>query len=355
MGLRQHHLAALLGCSLIASLSAAEMYFWGQTTGRGFGFARAFALQGTPWLVFAAIAPQLAAFGLRFRFERPGLMRAIAANLAGVAATLGMFAVIGAILDHWLGVNQPRDPFWLHVRNSLIYQSPVAVITYGATLGVGYAVEYAHRTRELARLQAELSQAQLDALRMQLSPHFLFNALHTIAAIVREHDERQAVELIERLGDVLRHVLRRSNELETPLAGELEFLRKYLEIEQARFGDRLALTFAVDDDASDALVPQLILQPLVENALRHGLAPRAAPGRLSIAARRDGDALEVAVTDDGLGLRDGWDDDDGLGLPNVRGRLSRMYGAAGRLALASPRGGGVVATITLPYHRASDA
>ena len=187
---------------------------------------------------------------------------------------------------------------------------------------------------------------------MQLNPHFLFNTLHTIAVLVREHDELQAVELIERLGDVLRHVLRTSNALETPLGSEIDFLRKYLEIEQARFGDRLKVSFALGDGTESALVPQLIVQPLVENALRHGLAPRAAPGELAVAARRRDGVLEVTVSDDGIGLRPGWDADEGLGLTNVRARLQRMYGAGGRLALVPGPGGGVLATVTLPFHEA---
>ncbi|HEX3758194.1 MAG TPA: histidine kinase [Kofleriaceae bacterium] len=330
------------------------MYFWGRINDRAFGFARAFALQGTVWLVYAAAAPSVAAWGLRFRIDRPPRAAAIAASLAGVAAVVILFAGVGSVTDHWLGVTLPHDPLWQHLRNSLIYRSPEALITYGATVGAGYAAESTRRARELARLEAALGQAQLEALRSQLHPHFLFNALHTIAAVVREHDERQAVELIERLGDVLRHVLRGSRELEVPLAREVDFLAKYLAIEQARFGDRLAVSFAIDGDAADARVPQLIVQPLVENALRHGLAPRAEPGRLAIAARRTGDLLRIEVADDGLGLRAGWDTDDGVGLPNVRARLARMYGPAGRLALASPASGGVVAVITLPYRRGDD-
>jgi len=292
--------------------------------------------------------------GVRFRLDWPPRGRAIAANLVGAAATLALLAFVSSATNHWFGVNEPPDPFWLHFRNSWVYQSPLAVITYAATVGAGYAAEYTRRSRELARLQAELTQAQLSALRMQLNPHFLFNTLHTIAAFVREHDEHQAVELIERLGDVLRHVLRSSNELEAPLASEVSFLQKYLEIEQARFGDRLEVSFAIAGDASAALVPQLIVQPLVENALRHGLAPRAEPGKLTVSAQRHNGSLELRVRDDGLGLRDGWDAEDGLGLPNVRARLSRMYGPAGRLALTSPPGGGVLATITLPFREAGE-
>ena len=353
--MRQRYLVAVLGCSIVGLMSAGEMYYWGQLSHRvDLGFARAFLLNGMSWLVYAAVAPLLAAWGVRYRFERPRRTAAIAANLTGIVATVALFALCNATTDHFFGLTEPRDPFWVHFRNSWVYQSPFAVLTYSATVGAGYAAEYTRRSRELAQLQTELTQAQLSALRMQLNPHFLFNTLHTIAAFVREHDERQAVELIERLGDVLRHVLRSSNELEAPLAGEIDFLQKYLEIEQARFGDRLEISFAIDDDVTAALVPQLIVQPLVENALRHGLAPRAAPGKLAVTAHRHNGSLEVRVSDDGLGLRDGWDAEDGLGLPNVRARLLRMYGAAGRLLLSSPAGGGVVATVTLPFHEAGD-
>jgi len=349
-GLR--YIVAAVGCAMVGLLQAGDGYFWGWRNSRPISFATIFLLEGAVWLVYAGAAPRVAAWGLRFRLEWPPRGAALLANLAGVAAVVTLFALVGSLIDHWFGLVQPAAPFWDHFRGSWVSQAPTGLITYGATVGLGYAAEHGRRSRELARLQTELAQAQLDALRMQLNPHFLFNTLHTIAAVVREHDERKAVELIERLGDVLRHVLHTSNELETALASELGFVQKYLEIEQARFGDRLAVAFAIADDAAEALVPQLIIQPLVENALRHGLAPRDAPGRLSITARRRDAALEVVVRDDGLGLRDGWDGDGGLGLPNVRARLARMYDAAGQLAVAPAPGGGVVATLTLPYRRA---
>ena len=351
--MRQRYLVALIGCSFVGLLSTGEAWFWNVVNDHGAGLARPFLMDGLQWLVFATVAPVLAAWGVRYRFERGHWPQAIAANLAGVAATVVLFAAIDAVVMSWMIVPADPEPFWLHLRNQLVYKSGFAVLAYGATVGAGYAAAYTRRSRELARLTAELTQAQLNALRMQLNPHFLFNTLHTIAAVVREHDEAQAVALIERLGDVLRHVLRTSNELEVPLAGEVAFLRQYLEIEQARFGDRLEVSFAIDDDAAGAMVPQLIVQPLVENALRHGLSPRAASGKLSVTAHRRADTLEVRVTDDGLGLRDGWDQDDGLGVPNVRARLVRMYGPAGRLSLAAPASGGVIATISLPFREAA--
>jgi len=333
---------------VVGLLSTTEEYFWGRMTGKDLSVLHALVLEAIPWLGFALIAPGVARWGVRHQLEWPPRARVIVAHLAGLAATLVLFAVLGTIVNHWYGFGAP-DSFWIHLRNSCVYQLPFAVITYSATVGIGYVAEYTRRSRELAKLQAELTQAQLSALRMQLNPHFLFNTLHTIAVFVREHDERHAVEMIEQLGDVLRHVLRSSNELEAPLASEVSFLQKYLEIEQARFGDRLKVEFAIDDATTCAMIPQLIVQPLVENALRHGLAPRAAAGRLSVMAARHGDVLELVVRDDGLGLRAGWDDDEGLGLRNVRDRLARMYGPAGRLALVSPLAGGVVATITMPF------
>jgi hypothetical protein len=345
-------LAIVAACASVGLVQAADGYFWGVRSGHPISFAWIFLLEGAVWLAYAPIAPHVAAWGLRFRLEWPPRAVAVLAHLVGIASVVTVFAVVGSLIDHWFAT--PTAPFWDKLRTSWVSNAPTGLITYGATVGLGYAAEAGRRSRELARLQTELARAQLDALRMQINPHFLFNTLHTIGAFSRARDHHRAVELIERLGDVLRHVLHTSSELEAPLASELEFVRRYLDIEQARFGDRLTVSFAIADDAADAVVPQLILQPLVENALRHGLAPRDAPGQLRIAARRDGDLLELEVSDDGLGLGDGWDSGDGLGLGNVRARLAGMYGPAGQLALVSPASGGVVATIALPYRKASD-
>jgi two-component system LytT family sensor kinase len=349
------YLATAAACASVALLQTAEGHVWSARNDVPISFGVLLLLQGTTWLAYVPIGPHVAAWGLRFGFEWPPRAVSVLAHLGGVVAVVTLFALVVSVTDHYFGFATPRAPFWDHVRTSWVAEAPIGLITYAATVGLGHAAEAGRRSRELARLQVELSRAQLDALRMQVNPHFLFNTLHTIAAFVREQDGRRAVVLIERLGDVLRHVLRTSTELETPLAAELDFLRRYLDIELARFGDRLAVSFAIADDrAVDAIVPQLILQPLVENALRHGLAPRDAPGRLTIAASRDGDMLTLEVRDDGLGLRDDWDTGDGFGLANVRARLAATYGSAGRLALDSPASGGTIATITLPYRTGHD-
>jgi two-component system, LytTR family, sensor kinase len=346
---RRRYLVALVCCSVVALLQAAETYYYGQVSGRAFSLIDTILSQTPVWIVWAAVAPSVSRWGERFRLEWPPSGVAILANVAGIAATLIWFALVETVTSRLVSLALEPDTFWIHFRNQLVYMSPRAAIVYAATIGIGYAAEHARRAREVERLQTQLTQAQLSALRMQLNPHFLFNTLHTIAVLVREHDERHAVELIERLGDVLRHVLRTSNELEAPLAGEVEFLRQYLEIEQARFGDRLRVSIALQGGTEAALVPQLILQPLVENALRHGLAPRAEPGQLAIRARRCEQSLEVTVADDGVGLRPGWAVSAGLGVTNARARLARMYGPAGQLALAPAPGGGAVATIVVPF------
>jgi two-component system, LytTR family, sensor kinase len=188
---------------------------------------------------------------------------------------------------------------------------------------------------------------------MQLNPHFFFNTLHTIGALIRDGNHGGAVDMIERLGDVLRRVLRTDGDLEAPLRDEIEFLRKYLEIEQVRFGDRLRVVWQLDPESESAPVPQLILQPLVENALRHGLSRRARPGSLTITAQVRSAQLELVVTDDGVGLPA--DPREGVGLANVRARLNQMYGDAARLSLAPGEQGGVTARIVLPLREAARA
>lgn len=344
---------ALLLCAIVALLNAAETYFWGQVSGHPFGFLRALGAQVPVWLLWAALAPACARWGQRFRLEWPPSRSALAAHVAGIAATTTCFAVMTALAHKLINLGIAREPFWIDLRNSWVYATPLATITYAATVGTAYAAEHGRRARELEQVRTQLAQAQLSALRMQLNPHFLFNALHTIAVFVREHDETQAVELIERLGDVLRHVLRTTSAFEAPLAAEIAFVQKYVEIEQARFGDRLSVSYGLGDDLRGALVPQLIVQPLVENALKHGLAPRAAPGHLAIGARRHGDLLELSVADDGVGLASGWDASHGVGLANMRARLHRMYGDEARLALEARPEGGVRATVTLPFRTES--
>jgi sensor histidine kinase YesM len=228
-------------------------------------------------------------------------------------------------------------------------------VSYCLILTVSHALDYYRQFQEgvlkATQLEAQLAQAQLQALKMQLHPHFLFNTLNSIAALLHK-DVEAADKMIARLGDFLRLTLENSGAQEVTLKEELEFLRCYLEIERIRFQDRLTAHLEIDPQALDAQVPNLILQPIVENAIRHGIAPRSAPGRIDIRARRLNGLLQVQVKDNGPGLpaAEGLrkSSKQGLGLVNTRARLQQLYGSAHRFELANAPEGGLIVTVEIP-------
>ena len=299
--------------------------------------------------VWAAFTPAILAIAARAPVARGGWRRAM---LVHAGASLG-FAVADVLVDAALSpAIGPTPPPPLVV--SFARQSFVNVASYWIVLGLGQSATYRRlwleRRVHVAELEMQLSDARVRALEMQLRPHFLFNALHTITALVRRGDPQRAVRTIVQLGDLLRAVLRSDAQV-VPLRDELELVERYLAIEAARFGDRLTVEVAVEGDAASALVPRLILQPLVENAVRHGIEPWPGPGSVTVKAARRGDALLVEVVDTGRGpaavARAG-----GVGLENTRGRLRHLYGDRQRLSLLASPGGGAVVRVELPWREA---
>lgn len=197
---------------------------------------------------------------------------------------------------------------------------------------------------ESAELSAMLQQAQLQALRSQLNPHFLFNTLHSIAELIHENP-RHAEQMLLQLGELLRKSLK-AQSLEVPLSEEIDFIRSYLAIEQMRLGDRLEVVWRVDADVLGARVPSLILQPIVENAVQHGVAASSQAGRLEIVATRSSDQLRLEVRDNGPGVKEG-STSSGIGIGHTRARLVRLYGSRASLDLNNDRG--LVASIRLPW------
>jgi len=241
-------------------------------------------------------------------------------------------------------------PIWFGILNAFI----VFAGTLAAGLARAYFRRYLARREQTARLQAQLAEARLDALRRQLDPHFLFNTLNAVSALV-ERDPRGVRRMIARLSELLRHSFEGADEPEVPLRQELALLNRYVEIMQVRFQGRLTVDTRVDDDDLDALVPGLILQPLVENAIKHGVERLAGPGTVVIEAEREGDALVLRVCDDGPGppapesvATEGTR--RGVGLRNTTARLAELYGTRHRFALGPGPLGGAVAEIRLPYH-----
>jgi two-component system, LytTR family, sensor kinase len=247
----------------------------------------------------------------------------------------------------------------LSFRVSLLNQ----FFVYFAALAAGFAREYSERDRvrqretehlaiEAAQLQAQLAQARLEALRMQINPHFLFNTLHAISALV-ERDPAGVRRMIARLSELLRYTLDTAATQEVPLKQELGFVQRYIEIMNVRFQGKLEFDESIEQGLENALVPSLIMQPLVENALKHGVGRSHGSGRVRLSAqRRDGSVL-VSVADDGPGPAEATSE-SGIGLANTRERLRQMYGAGGDLSLRPAEGGGTVAEITVPY-RVKDA
>jgi signal transduction histidine kinase len=230
------------------------------------------------------------------------------------------------------------------------------LIIYIAVLAAGFARDYflRYRAREqvTARLQAQLAEARLANLRTQLNPHFLFNTLHAISTLV-ERDPRGVRRMIARLSELLRTSLDGGTEQETPLRNELAFLDRYLEIMQIRFQGRLAVRTTIDPDVMEALVPTLVLQPIVENALKHGVDRESGAGRIEIRARRDGERVVLSVRDEGPGLSKAIE--EGVGLRNTRDRLAQLYGEEQHLSVsAASSGQGVLAELSLPFHTRAD-
>jgi sensor histidine kinase YesM len=237
------------------------------------------------------------------------------------------------------------------------------LIKYWAIVGVGYGLEYYRRYREremeasrlglkTSQLEAQLAHAQLQALKMQLHPHFLFNTLHAISALMDE-DIKAARRMMARLSELLRLTLENTGQEKVSLRQELDVLERYLDIEQIRFQDRLVVRMAIAPETLDAQVPNLILQPIVENAIRHGVARASSAGRIEIHAMRDNGMLRLQVRDDGPGLPAGEPTTlkEGIGLTNTRARLTQLYGSHHRVDIDNASGGGCVVTLAIPYQQ----
>jgi LytS/YehU family sensor histidine kinase len=249
----------------------------------------------------------------------------------------------------------PSVPWTTRVQRIYLTNIDWTMMTFAAIVGLSHAIEYYRESRaralKAAHLETRLAEARLKTLEAQLHPHFLFNTLHAISALI--HSQPDAADrMISRLSDLLRITFAGTGAARVPLQEELEFLQKYLEIEQTRFQDRLTVRYDIDPDTLDAEVPRLILQPLVENAIKHGVAPKLEPGTICIAARRDGDRLHLEVRDDGVGLSTAGRArlDSGVGLSNTRARLECLYGSAQTLEF-SDAGQGLTVELRFPFHR----
>jgi two-component system LytT family sensor kinase len=311
---------------------------------------RTVAWEGGDWALYGLLTPFVFLVARRFPLSRDGLLPRLAIHLAASVLLCAAWAGGGVLLSMGLF---GTPPYGGSAVGWFFTSLPFGVAVYFAVLGVEratmYFLEARERETQAARLGAQLAEARLSALRMQLQPHFLLNSLNAITVIVRDRDTTTATRLLEQLGDMLRRVVRTGRSQEVRLDEELDFVRRYLDIESARFPDRLQVIFEVDLALGAAAVPEFVLQPLVENAIRHGLGRRAGPTRLSIVARREAEQLVLSVGDEGTAPAGGpGAPGGGLGLANTRERLATLYGEGATLTLA-PVATGMVATVRIPY------
>ena len=349
--------------TVIGLIFSLQWYFAAYRSEQPVQWGRALYVQMSWGYLWALATPLVLWLVRRFPIEKHHWRRSVLVHL--LASTLLSFA--SGIAGHLLlalkyGASLGR-PY--QFQNSLRF----AVNNYTEGMGIylliallAYAYSYYHRYRQgelrATRLEAQLSQAQLLALKMQLHPHFLFNTLHSISALLNK-DTEGARKMISRLGDFLRLTLENDGTQEVTLKQEMEFLRCYLEIERIRFQDRLTTRVHVDPDALDTHVPNLILQPIVENAIRHGVAPRSTPGEIEIRAKLEDGLLRIRIRDNGPGLPMNRSTESlfkkGLGLANTQTRLNRLYGAHHRFEIANDPAGGLAVTLEIPSARENGA
>lgn len=319
--------------------------------------ARVFLMQLATWLAWAALAPVALWLRRRWPLERGGLKRALPVHLMAIIVLCAVHSLLTLPLN-WLIIQggQPLAEPQLTVLLTYwwLRDLPFCALFYGLILGIGSALDYYRQFRErelrASQLETQLAQAQLQMLKMQLHPHFLFNTLNGITGLVRDHDNAAAVQMLVGLSELLRQTLDNSGKQAVRLGEELEWLELYLKLQQMRFSDRLQFSIEVPPQALDVLVPNLITQPLVENAIRHGLASRAAPGLVSLSAQRVGERLELRVCDDGIGLPANWrlESNQGVGLANTTARLQQLFGADFTFEVRNREPVGVEAFLSIP-------
>lgn len=298
------------------------------------------------WLIYALLTPGVFALSARWPIQRPYLVRRSILHFIFALLFCVVWAGLGTILKIAVQPNELWGTPLQHFASWVFVTFPFGVAVYLSVVGVEHATRY---LVQVARLSEQLSSARLAALQAQLNPHFLFNSLNTIAVLVRGGDNTKATRVVEQLSDVLRRTLSNTQSNEVALEDELELVRQYLAVEQARFSDRLRPQIDVPTELLSAAVPCFALQHLVENAVRHGIAKKLDSGLVTVTAHRNSDMLVITVTDDGAGIASDAKQEAGHGLANTRERLRTLYGDRASLTVTAIATGGTSARLTIPY------
>ena len=349
--------------ALLGVIYAGPIYLETHLERMGHSPLRVFSWGILIWLAWAPLTPAIVHLARRYviigETWKSSLLIHIPAFLLLSIAHSAAATVITLSLSPFDDMSSSPKAFWPHFLSRVPGSFGSDLLVYAGVVGVCYALDYYRKYRErefvTTRLEAQLAQAQLDSLRNQLHPHFLFNTLNSIVGLVRDNKNTAAVNMLVGLSDLLRHALEHSNRQQVELREELNFIKLYLSIQEMRFSDRLQIEFDIDPDTTKAMVPNLILQPLTENALRHGIARSADSGVVGISSAVEEGHLRLTVYDNGAGLPDNWqlNGSAGIGLANTAARLQQLYDDDHQFDIRNRSSGGVEAVIVMPLRTAT--
>jgi len=342
--------------TVLAFLGAAGTHVYNVSIGGPETWAQLLAWYMTISVVWSLLTPPVYALSRRFIFERSNWKMVLPLHIvASIVVTC-----IGASIIVWMEpyvtwTPEAHVPFFPHMLSRAFMDLQRYWYILLITQAIDYYGKYRERELQSSQLEAQLAHAQLEVLKIQLEPHFLFNTLNSIAALAR-NDGPAAENMTLQLADLLRFSLDAMGVHEVPLSRELTILQKYIDIQQTRFQDRLQVDMDIAGNTLSALVPNMILQPLVENAIRHGIGPRRAPGQIRVSTRQVFDELWMEISDNGMGLTrfGGMVPSEGVGLRNTRARLQQLYNHDHRLTLEDAPGGGCVVKIHIPFRTYSE-
>ena len=347
---------------LLGVIYAGPIYFEVRAEGMSHAASRIFSWGILTWLAWAPLTPAMIWVARRYSLVDETWKRNLAVHLPAFLFISALHTAAATVITLSIRPfdNMGSSPFefWPRFVSRLQGSFGSDLLVYGAVIGTCYALDYYRKFREreflASRLEAQLAQAQLDSLRMQLHPHFLFNTLNSIVGLVRDNKNAAAVSMLVGLSDLLRHALDHSASHEVELREELNFIKLYLKIQEMRFSDRLQTEFDIDPATTRALVPNLILQPLMENALRHGIARSADSGLVGISSAITDGHLRLSVYDNGAGLPDDWQmkGSTGIGLANTAARLHQLYDDNHQFDIRNRDTGGVEVVILMPMRTA---
>jgi two-component system, LytTR family, sensor kinase len=344
-------LAAFAFWTLLGIAFGVQFHFASEQIGNPVPWRRAFVYSLSDWYTFALLSIPAVWLANKFPIERPRRAAAISVHLLASIVFSLAYVALRAGLAH---LQSESAAFSATFTPLLVKSWHFNVLVYSVIGAVTHAFSYYRELRErklrTAELETHLTNARLQALQMQLNPHFLFNTLHAISSLMHQ-DVEAADRMLVRLSELLRRALDNSGTQKVTLREELEFLRSYAEIEQTRFGDRLKIEIHLAPDTLDSFVPNLILQPLVENAIKHGMEPSARATHIHVISERRDETLRLVVRDNGRGAQNGLVK-DGVGLANTRARLQQLYGSAQTFHAANADGGGFQVKVTIPFRTA---